>query len=310
MAWLTGTSTNAADLLGDIVTLMTANGWTLEGISTSTEKYLKSTGLGVGDFWVGLKLNNISGFFWISLNAYTALSGAATFLTHPGAISGAYVPVLQIWDNSMPYWIQVNARRISGVVKVGGTTYQPFYAGLFLQNGLPSEWPLPIVVGGSSYSSSSDTLVVSYADTTFRNTAYCMPYQTTTPEFVFSSTLRVRDQAGVWHDLFMPDSASSGGDVSAKKGTYPYLNNAYMGGSFNNFRALLVGGVEQKRPLTPVEIVNSNRNRYGYFDGVFQVPGNNLTAETVITGDDTKLYMAFPNITRTSNHHWLALCEE
>lgn len=293
--WITGTATDPADMLAKIVTHMTANGWTLLGASTSTEKYLSSPALGVATQFVGLKLvtDGVNNKYHLELQAYTGVIAGAGFTAHPGAQANAnYRTLLLLWNNSMPYWAQVTARRLSIMVKVGGSTYHSGYLGMPLPMALPSQWPLPLVIGGSGCGYQSTT--PGHSDTgdavsNFWSTQLNRPQ------------LWLRDAAGIWQK-FERQNFQNG---SWYEGTYPYTarNN-----KCRNFRPITS---TSKYPIIPIEFgLFSTTSRYGWFDGLHHVSGVNLSPETTITGDDSKTYIVFPNVYRTDAANWVAMTQE
>lgn len=64
--------------------------------------------------------------------------------------SGAFYAMLM--TSAMPYWIVANGRRIVMVAKTG-TYYEMMHLGLFLPYATPSQYPYPLLVGGSLNSS-------------------------------------------------------------------------------------------------------------------------------------------------------------
>lgn len=69
-----------------------------------------------------------------------------------GTTSG--LPILQLFDSTMYYWIYSTKERIVVIVKVG-SSYFACYLGLGYRLGSPSEYPFPLLVAGSWFGNRS-----------------------------------------------------------------------------------------------------------------------------------------------------------
>lgn len=337
MAFQTGTSTDYLDLLADVITFVTANGWAVDsGISTSTEKYLLSNPdnwsnatsyvtnnevIYGGKLWKALANNtNITpgtdatkwedrGFvdrcyvgiktgadvpgdnYWWRLQGYTAHGTGLTFDTLPGAISGASLPAIPLWNQSITYWCACTNRRIVLVCKLG-TVYTACYLGFLQPYGLPSEWPYPLVVGGTTY----ENPPVRFSDVTSKNAMFVIPYDTSG-----NGSLLVRNAAGNWRKLTF-----TGTDL-AGRGTYPYCeaNNGVNKPGVLQMLATPDGSFIPR----PIVVLDDNPlTSYGNLDGCFFVQGVGNSSESQLN-DGTNTYRVFQNVFRVTGKDFWALQE-
>lgn len=155
MAVQTGTATDWKDLLADLVTFVTANGWVEEdgGTGAGAEDpdftYLRGPGSsGNADVHVNIRTGATvaAGAYWWEVRGALTFDSSLTFENQPGVSPPTY---LLLWENSIDYWFYVTDRRIIVVAKVS-TSYLSIYAGFFLPFATPTEYPFPLYVGSSA----------------------------------------------------------------------------------------------------------------------------------------------------------------
>lgn len=156
MAYEIGFVDNVGDLahckMVDVIrTLAEVNGWTvLRNVSSAgyREIILRGAGFsGVDNIFVGFKTYHSvsSDYYNILCGVFTGYVSGNTFETQPNA----YLSGTPCHNNRVDYWLLVNPQRITGSMKVGTPVYEPFYVGKFFQYGRPSQYPYPVICGGS-----------------------------------------------------------------------------------------------------------------------------------------------------------------
>ncbi len=252
-----------------VKTLALANGWTtLRDNSTadSREVILKGIGLsGLEDIYVGLKTyyNSSADYYNIQVGSFTGYVSGNTFETQPNA----YLCGVPAHNNRIDYWLVVNAQRIACAMKVGTPVYESFYIGKMFPYGRPSQYPYPVVCGGS---------------------------------FNGASTTRFSDTS---HSFML---AGNGGnrlafrtnDSWANPYIHPY-NNTTLCSAYH------VRDTNSLYQLLPVELYTSN-GMYGVLDGIYYIPGfNNAVENTLVINSVT--YVVIQNVWRTGFADYYAL---
>ena len=93
--------------------------------------------------------NDVSDYYNLRINGAAGYDAAAVpmYYGQPGH-DGGDIAALMLWDQTTPYWFIANGRRFIIIAKIS-TVYQTCYGGFILPYGLPSEFPYPLVIGGS-----------------------------------------------------------------------------------------------------------------------------------------------------------------
>lgn len=164
MASQTGTSTDYRDFMDDLVTFITANGWTSErnttvavgtgglGVDGTNNKEIIVRGDGGGSkniYWGMTSFQDATtGYYNLQLRAFTGFNSGNSFAAQPGKSPNCYVP---LQNTSMTYWMFVTGRRVCAVIKTG-TSYQFLYAGFIdtYSTDEADEYPYPMCVMGST----------------------------------------------------------------------------------------------------------------------------------------------------------------
>lgn len=274
MAYEISYTDNTSDLahcsfVDKIKTLATANGWVLERDVSSSgyrEIILKGEGLsGTEEIFVGFKTyQSIPGDYYnILVGTFIGYVSGNTFETQPGA----YITSICAHNLRIDYWLVCNAQRIAACLKVGTPIYETFYAGKFFQYGRPTQYPYPVVSGGSFFGQQA----IRYSDTTraafFTNTG--------------QTKLGLRNNAG-WVNPKVYPIESTGVSVTHQ-----------LRDTNGNY------------PLIPSELYDTN-GVYGVLDGIYYVSGfNNVVENTVVISGVT--YLVVQNIWRTGFADYIAL---
>jgi hypothetical protein len=297
-------ATNYSDLLDKLITFATVTNtdWVVvqDNRGTTGEIYLKGKDYsGTGAIYVGIKkfsdgANDIFGWF---LQGYTGYNGTG-FNSNPGAIDQR-PPVIPLWNDTIPYWIFVNPRRIILVAKIN-TVYVAMYLGLMLPFASTGQWQYPLVVGGSNVINNALNSMPRYSDT---GTTACVPF-TLSATGAFGSTLSnlvVRDPAGTWVRIYngtanyTPPGTTA--TVTALRGVTPYAS-----GNWRTVRP----NIDGHYPLRNLRVFSDQPNCFGILDGVKFVSGYNMSAEDTVT-EDADTYTVFQDIYKTNLDSFFAV---
>ncbi len=297
-------ATDYADLLDILVAFAVATGdWIIinDQRALPSDGYIILKGLdytGTGAIYVGIKKYAAPGsdtYGWI-FQGYTGYSGSG-FNSEPGAITGV-LPAMPLWDDTTPYWLSVNPRRILLVANVSGV-YVACYLGLMLPYGSTGQWQYPLVIGGSNVTNSSSATVPRFSDTSGDMTVPFIPISGSSSSI---SNLVVRDPNGTWTRMTNTTSSVTvlGTGHTTHEGVRPYTNSQWT-----QCRANLDG----KYPLRTLEVMRADTpDILGYLDGAKFVAGHLLSSEdTIAEGADD--YTVFQNAFRTTLFSFFAVKE-
>lgn len=306
MAFVTGTATDYLDLLNIVVSTATANGWVVVAdarVSGEGAVYLRGTGMaGLENIYCNISTAKNVGadnYLWY-LNGATGYQGAATFTTQPGTITANY-PAIALWNQPMKYWICVNPRRIIVVANVS-TVYVACYLGFMLPYSTPTQYPYPLVIGGSQNPGLRWSTVGNGSTLPF------IPLHNNP-----NSVLWPRLPNGSWYPIHMQDSTNNSSfyyNDYKSDGVWPYGGMFETTYSFRNLGLSLSG----EYTLQPLIIHYDNfisgslyhHAALGEFDGVYHVAGRSNASENIVQigGDD---YLVVQNIYRTGLGDYVAV---
>ena len=190
-----------------------------------------------------------------------------------------------------------NSRRFVLVAKVA-SVYTAMYQGFILPTGLPSEWPYPLCVGGSTF----ENPPVRYSDVSAKNSVFTIPYNTGAGQ----SSLLIRNGAGNWRSLAM--LTPNIGTNTAGRGTWPY-NDTGPSQNLTGIQNMLATPTGSFIPRPIVLTDDSPATIYGMFDGCFFCQGQGNSPESQLTDQDARTYRAFPNVFRNTGRDFWCLEE-
>ena len=162
MAFTTGTATDYKDLLeklrGYMLSAPAGANWVTvrdnsAGAPDQVEMIFKGDGGATDEIFWGVETYYDVGavrYNW-RIKAYTGFNTLETFDGQPNPSGNSYVP---LQNASMNYWFYVTGRRVCMVVKTG-TSYQFMYAGFIDAYATPDEYPYPMMIMGSSGTSTT-----------------------------------------------------------------------------------------------------------------------------------------------------------
>lgn len=300
MAYETGTATDYLDLLEKLRTFLTTNAslvaagdnWTeLKYVGgANREVYLRGPGAAGGDqIFVNIATAEIpaSSVYQWAIYGATGFNTAQPVNLQPGVCTEP--KYLALWNGSMKYWFIANGRCFKVIAKVS-TTYHAAYAGFGIPYATPSEYPYPLVIGGSV---SLSTQAYSVATDAARN-FWSPGVQSVNAD---GSTLSMRLVDGVW-----PKFANKAVSLTPSYFTAPY-------------RSLLIdtdkrlrGSLDGSYSLVPIVMYTKTagaKNCYCELDGVYYVSGFGNGSENIINigGVD---YLVVQNVYRTGEDDYAA----
>lgn len=240
-------------LLLVIKTLAEANGWvTLRyatGVPSSHELILQGEGLsGTEEIFIGFKTYESipADYYNISVAGFTGYVSGNTFVTQPGYRESG----IPAHNQSIDYWLIVNAQRIALGLKVGTPVYESGYVGKIFPYATPSQYPYPLAVIG---------MLNGAAATRYSDVTHSMGFKGNR----VNCALRWMD--GTYKQPLM----------------YPW-NNGWIGGtSTNNTQEALRDSTSQY-PILPAVACEAVPNVFGELDGVGYVSNFNNTVESII----------------------------
>lgn len=182
--------------------------------------------------------------------------------------SWSSLPRLSLNDDVMTYWVYSNKNRLAISVKVTGTVYESHYGGNFLRNSARQDYAQPLIILGSHVSTNN------------------FASQDANHKFII--------------------------DPSGNLLLYLNYNGDWRGDSSPNFSVMLPRG-EQSLPATAWTQTTNGLNlpfavylyddtelyNYGQLDGIWFVPGDNLTTEDTTT-ILARTITVFQNVFRTA----------
>lgn len=321
MPYETGNATSISsqthvDLLNKLRTFLTAtlpvgSRWVEQRyISTygSEELILRGVGTSGSDYiYIGLKTYAIEsgqGNYGLILNGFTGYNPLLSFYEQPGAmqISDTLISLPLKNSDTIKYWFIANSRRVIIIAQVGSRWHQA-YLGFGIPYGLPSQWPYPLIIGGSgSVRNSGSNVGIPVEGTTSSSAIHAFWKPINVSDGLNGLTLNVGNLAVKSPDgsYRRPYLSVSGNASSLGSGTWPYVES---------IRDTVYGGIINMRPvlgtnnytLNPIMIVEGTpANTWGEFDGIRHVTGFNLdSTHTVVVGSDT--WLCINNVYREDN---------
>lgn len=220
---------------------------------------------------------------WASSDYYNwSMSGATNFdanlksLDQEGTCTaGVSGGGIQLWNGSIPYWFIANGRRFIVIAKVS-TIYASLYGGFLLPYALPSEYPYPMFLGGSTH-----IPTVKWSTQNGVYGGYDGFWDSGAP-----SGAVFRDPYGNWLRIANRNSSSSGGEVDSTypAETHPYFGNPGWRPSPDGSYVLspVVVSTAYGRTGLPTT-TNGTGIVAGELDGVYHVSGFNNAVENIIT---------------------------
>lgn len=274
--------------------------------------------------------DSAAGWYNLFLNGYTGYdANEMSWFDQPGSLPGfgqsfTYaVPMVPVWDTTMPYWFVASGRSFRFGVKVS-TNYEGGYLGFILPYATPGQYPYPLAVGGSlvpQETARSAEWRYSYAN--WRHGVYPGPGADSNPTAEGRwGTLYLRNPDGEWgyfgnrpnsfspapEQIQSPDVGTTAPYVPSALGgwraVWPHCVNDLWGGGCLPYRECLGGGyilqpciMIQRGPYVGV---------FGELEGTYAISGYENSAENTTTWNG-KTVVVFQNAYRNTAHEFWAL---
>lgn len=296
-----------------------------------SEVILKATGLaGADEIFTGIRseYDAAAGWYNLFLNGYAGFDpNEMSWFDQPGALPGhgsaipMAVPMVPCWDASMPFWLVASGRSFRFAVKVS-TSYEGGYLGFLLPYSTPSQFPYPLLVGGSLCPQDTNRSAewrYSYAN--WRHGVFPGPGADASPAAESRwATLYMRTPTGQWTWFAnRPNSSSSQADgifgpsfngtppwspAGAWRSVWPHCMNDQWGSGKRPYRECLGGGYMPQRCVllqnTPFPAV------WGELEGVFSISGYQNAPENTTTVGGVQ-HVVFQNAYRNTVHEFWTL---
>lgn len=196
---------------------------------------------------------------------------------------------IHLWNSTMPYKFVASGRRFIAVIQVS-TVIESCYCGFFLPYGLPSEYPYPMAIGGTSNVSTYLPATSDQSHTHFVNP---------------SDSLKVYTPGNTWLTMRNFNAGASQtwttwNSTNQWGVTLPYQQGGGNDLNVRNFWTAVrecFGGSYPAHPIVMVTLYPS-RTRFGVLDGCYWVPGIGNSHGNTITVDGVD-HMAVQNVNRT-----------
>jgi hypothetical protein len=274
---------------------------------------LRGAGAGAGQevyLSIASVRDNDLGRYNLQLRQFTAYDPQFPILSQVGVSSRA--PYVPIDASECEAWLYVNDRRLILQCR-SGSVYNGFYAGLYLPFALPADYLSPIIMIGAR-DQVSDYLDANTSHRNFfdpgtdcgemrRADGTQKPVENhvedTNVDKYISSAATIQGIVSVW-------PWKTGGT----SGSFPDgWEGSYQGSSSGHWLAGVDANPAGDLPIWPALLLDhSSSGLIGALDGVFAIPGSDLTPGQAVT-INARNFRAFPNSTRRNGNHW-ALIEE
>lgn len=349
MAYITGTAANHTALWNTLLDFLQNNpalvaagqNWTIawqHATRPNEELVLKGPGTsGTDEVFVGMYRIDEANAIGESEVYITGMSGiipsADRYSEHVGALPRR--PRMFLDHSPMQYWMVANGRRFVVVVKIS-TVYQAMYGGFFLPFGIPSSYPYPMFIGGSTGNTAAAAQFVSSwretAQDSYSQFLYPRVSIATSGAF-FDGQAFLLDPSNQWRvgtineqqdthyslpgfrvgPRGYPRYFGSGVPQDLLKATFDAGSSTCLGYDF--LRSILVPGLNGEMALMPITLHSADNTispqpvSYGVLDGCFSVGGDSNYAENVITVGGVD-HLVVPNVMRTTSDEYWALALE
>lgn len=320
MAVETGFAESHTDLLTKLHTFVTAtmlpapDRWLSQrNVVTSGQEEIIIRGVGGGtdQIYVGIKAYSdavTDNYGWI-LNGFTGFNNVLGFYEQPGSMTATDIPPsvpllksVPADPNAIKYWFIASSRSIRVIARTG-TVYHQMYLGFGVPYGTPSQWPYPLIVGGSGLTNSSG-VPIKQNEVTSQVHAFWKPIDGSNNSTGFNrqvGSLAIKEPGGSYRRPYLQQAGSLGSNCN---GTWPYVEDVRgVYGGFLYMRTSLDDTCYNLNPIIMIE--GSPANMWGEFEGIRHVTGYNLNSEDTISySGDT--WLCVQNVFRTGDSDMVA----
>jgi hypothetical protein len=275
---------------------------------------LKGPGGGSDEIFVNLETDYSVSGDWYNWRLYGAIGfiadNALDFATQPGKS----LPVgLSLWNSSIPYWFIANGRRFMVIAKIN-TTYHALYAGFILPYATPSQYPYPLMIGGSNAMGSPSTdsrMRWSSTNDDCRNFYDPGGVDSGHSSITSVTTNYLRFPDGSWYPFKNWYTSGSNPEASVGNGrnVWPWGPNSDHATAYKGIVTAIDGSYVLFPCIMHVDGNNPSPNILGELHGVFAVTGFGNAAENTTTINGVT-YLIVPNVFRAQKERWAAIALE
>lgn len=281
------------------------------GFATDGEFYLQGQGSNVDDeIIVGFRTyrNDGNNLYGIEVRGFSGFDDLLTFQTLPGVSPPAYAA---FDDASLDFWFWVNNRRIIAIGRIG-TNNVLIHAGFIKQFGSRSQYPYPLLVGGSQSTNTQNFQGGNFGQS-------CLPDPA-------KSAAWLKWVDGVWKEVANYAGSDNSRNLAMASGagyrvwplrdpTTNILGDSNAKGNEENIfeqynvNSLLLSPAEVGVYGIFPAVIMSNEQTIGVIDGLFVCTGLGLVAgDTITIGSD--VYDVFSNTWRSEVVDYFAVKRE
>ena len=290
MAFQIGTAADYLDLMDRFNTFVTTDtdlvaagqNWTTLLNDSGEEYYWQLPGLsGTEEIYLNAQVyeDSVSSNYGFRLNAATGYISGNDFWDQPSARVETYTPYLPLWNAEIPYWFVANGQRAIIIAKVS-SSFQSAYIGKINQYALPTQYPYPVFIGASTNNES-------YKYSNAEGTSFSSFY-------IGNPGCSLFKPDGSWGPVYQQSS-------SGYLATLPWFQ--WLSG-FSTYIAqmapldgtypLIPGMIETQIGLSLYDTASRDAAVFGEFDGVYWIPGAQMSPETIITIDSVDYLIITP----------------
>lgn len=266
-----------------------------------------------------------AGWYNLFMNGYAGFDPSIqSFFGHPGALpdwtaqTPLAVPMVALWDSTMPYWLVASGRSFRFAAKVDAI-YTGGYLGYLLPYATPGQFPYPIMVGGALVPQTTNRSAEwRYSYVNHRHGVYPGPAASSTPSSDGGqwATCYMRMPDGFWRyfanrpnpGAAAPDGIHGPnhgtGPTGAARSVWPHCMNDQWTSGKRPYRECLGGGYVVQPCILMARLPEPMV--FGEMEGTYIISGFGVSAEdTAVFGGKT--YVAFQNAYRNTVHEYWAL---
>lgn len=221
-------------------------------------------------------------YYNMRLNGADGYDATETIANQLNNSPTVYVPLI---DTAISYWIVASGRRFIVIAKTS-TNFHGCYCGFFLPFATPTQYPQPLVIGGSSATSTAR-----WSNTTAQTTGFFDPYD----------GVKIRKTNGAWASV-----RNGGGEVVFHP--YSASDEGASGHRAHNIRTDLAGNY-LLMPITVVLTTVGSATEYGILgelDQCYFVSGFSNAAENIVN-DGVYDHLVVQSAYKTGVGDYLAL---
>lgn len=329
--YINSTATDAQDLYADLLSALQTNA-ALTGAAPSQAWVnvwqhssgaengivLRGPGLSAGDqIYVGLKLVlSLPGdSYELYVYGMTGIVASATTLEQHINVSPPVSCFLDI--GPIDYWLVASGRRFVLVAKMS-TIFETIYGGFFLPYGDPTQYPYPLMIGGSNSPNNTGSML----SNTWRSTAEshrhfpCGNQGTSGGDLLYATCIVLTPMAE-WkrasgfpgdEDAPLAIGPRNFGDTPSLFDLQVNLTAANSMLPYNFLRSQLGPCFDGSYTLAPFTLIQTQDTSqvFGVMDGCYNCPGQGNAAESLISISGTD-YLVVQDVFRTAVGDYWAL---